>query len=57
MGKIGSACLVYYVLAHLFNYHPGKPTWEDVTKAQQKIKLKQELTGSEGMVIRLQRQL
>ena len=42
--------------AHFFNHYPGTPTWEDVTEAQQKIKLKQELTGSEGMASRLQRQ-
>ena len=41
------------VPAHSFNHHPDKSTLEDVTEAQQKIMLKQELTGSEGKAIRL----
>ena len=51
-----SACLIIlFVLAHSFNHHTAadKPTWEDMTEAQQKIKLRQELTSSEfeGMAI------
>jgi hypothetical protein len=38
------------VLKHLFNHHPDKPTREEVTEVKQKIKLKPELTGSEGIL-------
>ena len=43
-------CLIQ-VLEYWLKNHQGKPTWEEVTKAKQKIKLKPELTSNEGIAI------